>query len=219
VADKGDEWRGVTLLGREMTLSRSSALPYTAYILGASFPSEIEWYATEFRLTGTIQALSLDDRLTFDPHLFPPKGTSLPSGYRRLSAATDFDSDYVVLYTRDPIRIYALGAAPIVAWLPAHGSNVSLDFTDQFRSKIVETYGPGPEPKQQDGKLVHEHWEAPIAEVVGPAVVTTTDISAVLLRHGSAPVLLNVGPNKNMIAALTLRPPFSTRIVSLPVGE
>lgn len=229
---KAEEWRGVTFFGQQAKLRRSGGLPLTYYLLSGAYPGKSVWnppdYHDSFLSEGIVWVLEVPADVEFNPRAL---NTSLPENYK-IIRRVEFDGEkYLSLVTAQDLNIELLGPTPLVAWIPAKDSEVSITETHGMFSTsptlidVVEEYRSWPVRKDPDkdytAKPNRHLVEYPLGDFLGPDVVFWTDDPKAVATaakgisfSGSAEEGYRV-----IIAVLISRAPWSVRLSCIPVDQ
>lgn len=227
---EAEKWRGITFFGRGIHLRRSGGCAFTNYLLSGAYPAQIVWnppnYADSFLAEGTVWVFSIPDDVQFDPQALK---TTVPSNYRVIRRV-EFDGEkYFSFVTRDGINIRLLGQTPLIAWIPAKGSDVSIKTkkgmfpASPTSLELVEHYHRWDRDPSDDADKGHkqEHVDYPLGDFLGPDVVIWTEDPNAFVT-ASKNIWFSGLEQENhrvVIAALISRPPWSVRISCIPVDE
>lgn len=224
---KSEEWRGVTFLARDFTISRSGEFPYTSYMIMSPMPGQIDWTPEVFPVPIAAYALSIPYDRDFDPVLLVTNPDAYPHR-KRLDLPPDL---FYVLLTEQALHARLLGEVPIGAWIPTSASTLRLGTTqsvfasDRGAAVIEESYAPAdygiPEdakPESDGNYHISEPAEYPIGDFIGRAVFWSEGSSARLLAYNQTLSPESLPEGKKMIA-LVVDPPFATRVTAQPLRK
>jgi hypothetical protein len=221
-----NEWRGITFASREVTITRRSPAPWTAYQITLPDPDTITALGEDAFLQGTVLRARVNGSRN-DPAL----ATWLLKGHGPLTITQrrSVVDNIVQIVTRRPLHVALFGPVPIGAWIPLPGSRVVLSSvadttfdTGVPQALLAETYthtegvGSSNVEAQQQGY--------PVADFVGPQLVVWTDdplasvpVGGLVPARASSPAV-GAGAADTVTALVISGGDYAARVVVTPLS-
>lgn len=209
---QGGRWRGVTFVGRSITLGRSGSSPWTEWVLSAPEEDHIE-------LTGDLRRLRVDAFRIPDNTSFHPR--------RALAAVAEHPEGWIhqrvwhrrlKLLNHGVIHVALLGHVPVGSWIPMPGSRLALtsqpsNFPQRPGTLVLrEDYGSA--LGQQAKPQVTRDQGYPLGDFLGPPMVIWSDDPT-----SRIPGTRFAKPAARKITALVLRDStFAVRLAAIPLS-
>jgi hypothetical protein len=219
-----ERWRGITFAARELRLRTSSPLPYTAYWLTAAFPDHISWYPSLLQYSITVVRLDVPYGRTIETK--DALAQAWPKGVEVTENVTLERVDVAAIVVQGPLQIAVSGPVPLIAYLPVENSTIALSQrqstfpTEPATASLHEEYTSAARLRKEHETL-YATLAYPTVDVVSTALVLTIDDPTATLIAGDYRKEVNSGTRSGWTreTILIVKPPFSTRIAALPLGQ
>jgi hypothetical protein len=220
-----DAWRGVTFAARFLQIQRTSQRPFTMHLITAPQPTNTLWFPSDwvpnqFKFRIARYTLALPRGEQFDPRWLLDK---TPSTSPAIVDRREYEPESLfLLISKESMNVALLGDKPLGAWIPSDGSKLKITYEKPMllsmpaRATLEETFY-----RYDDDNLVNPSPGLPLGDFLGPNIVLWwVDASAVLATTKEVfPINTQQQPDKTIINALIINPPFSIRVALDSIGQ
>lgn len=222
-----DEYRGISFVADNVSILRGGGLPFTSYLLTASFPAEITWTPSPLAMNIKYYKI-MKSFYDFEPKDFFKNKDNIK---KYVAEAMEFEEIHAaIIFTEKELKISLSEENPIGCWIPVKKSKIVISkrkgIYDQNISYpyIRETYDSLDlkiKPRK-DGivNLNDNYAEYPIADFLGPQIILwSSGDSRISVGNTLLPTTNNTTKNSHHVNLLVIDAPFSIRIACQPVSS